>query len=92
MSNYTTRQNHGIETTLQPNVQSSTFDLSFGHKTTFNAGKLVPVLRKEVLPGDTFTINTTALIRSTSLIAPTMDEAEVSVNYFFVPNRIIWDD
>ncbi len=92
MSNYTTKQNRGIEDTLAPNVQSSTFDLSHGRKTTFNAGQLVPVMFKEVLPGDTFSVDTTALIRSTSLIAPTMDAAEVSVNYFFVPNRIIWDD
>ncbi len=92
MSNYTTKQNRGIEDTLTPNVQSSTFDLSHGRKTTFNAGQLVPVMFKEVLPGDTFEVDTTALIRSSSLIAPTMDQAEVSVNYFFVPNRLVWDD
>ncbi len=92
MANFTTKRNRGIEDTLTPNVPSSTFDRSHGRKTTFNAGQLVPIMFEEVLPGDTFTIDTTALIRSSSLIAPTMDQAEVSVNYFFVPNRIVWDD
>ncbi len=74
------KRNRGIEQTLMPDVPQSTFNLNHGRKTTFNAGQLVPVTFKEVLPGDTFEVSTTAIIRSTSLIAPTMDAAEVTIN------------
>ncbi len=86
------KRNLQIENTPFPIVPQSTFNLSQSRKTTFNAGKLLPVLMQEILPGDEFTLNTTALIRSSALIAPSMDNAEVHINYFFVPNRIIWEN
>lgn len=75
----------------QVDIQRSTFDRSSGHKTTFNAGKLVPIYVDEVLPGDTFEMKTSTIIRGSTPIFPVMDNANLDIYFFFVPNRLIWD-
>lgn len=73
------------------NLPRSKFDLSFEHKTTLNAGKLVPVCVQEILPGDSLKINQTSLIRfASSLVTPLMDNCELKFEWFFVPNRLVW--
>lgn len=76
-----------------PNVdiKRSIFDLSHGHKTTFNEGELVPILVQEILPGDTFNIDTGYVIRMNTPLKPVMDTAYLDLYYFFVPNRLVWD-
>lgn len=74
----------------QVDIQRSTFDRSSGHKTTFNAGKLVPIYVDEVLPGDTFEMKTSAIIRGSTPIFPVMDNANLDIYFFFVPNRLVW--
>lgn len=44
-------------------IQRSQFDRSSQFKTTFAAGKLVPFYLDEVLPGDTFTMDTSFVCR-----------------------------
>lgn len=60
--------------------------------TTFDAGKLIPFYVDEVLPGDTFNINTLAIIRMTTPKYPVMDDSFIDFYYFFCPNRILWDN
>lgn len=60
--------------------------------TTFDAGKLVPFYVDEVLPGDTFSIDTMAIIRMTTPKYPVMDDSFIDFYYFFCPNRILWDN
>lgn len=60
--------------------------------TTFDSGKLIPFYVDEVLPGDTFSIDTSAIIRMTTPKYPVMDDAFIDFYYFYVPNRIIWDN
>lgn len=69
----------------------SRFDLGHTVKTSFNIGELVPFYLEEVLPGDTFSIETNLLARMQTLITPIMDDLYLDVFYFFVPNRILWD-
>lgn len=59
--------------------------------TTFNSGKLIPLYVDEVLPGDTFNVNTSAIIRMTTPKYPVMDDAFIDFYYFYCPNRILWD-
>lgn len=59
--------------------------------TTFDSGKLIPFYVDEVLPGDTFNVNTTAIIRMTTPKYPVMDDAFIDIYYFYCPNRILWD-
>lgn len=72
-------------------IQRSTFDRSSSLKTTFNAGKLIPIFLDEVLPGDTFEMKTATIIRGSTPIFPVMDNANVDIYYFFVPNRLVWE-
>ena len=73
-------------------IQRSTFDRSFGHKTTFDAGELIPIYADEMLPGDTFSCQLTAFARLATPIHPTMDNAFMDTHFFSVPLRLIWDD
>lgn len=60
--------------------------------TTFDSGKLIPFYVDEVLPGDTFSVDTAAIIRMTTPKYPVMDDAYIDFYYFYCPNRILWDD
>ena len=73
-------------------IERSRFDRSHGLKTTLDSGLLVPVFVDEVLPGDTFTLNTTAFARLATPLKPFMDNLHLDVHYFFVPNRLVWDN
>lgn len=59
--------------------------------TTFDAGKLIPFYVDEVLPGDTFSVDTAAIIRMTTPKFPVMDDSFIDFYYFYCPNRILWD-
>lgn len=59
------------------------------HLTTFNAGRLVPIYCKEVLPDENLDIDMDFVVRQTTLLTPTMGNMEVCFYSFFVPNRIV---
>ena len=44
-------------------IPRSRFNVQTSHKTTFDAGKLIPIYIDEVLPGDTFSLSRTAFGR-----------------------------
>lgn len=75
----------------QANIGRSSFDMSHTHKTTFNAGDLIPLDWQEVLPGDTFSVDTSLVARMTTPIFPVMDNCYLDYYYFFVPNRLLWE-
>lgn len=68
----------------------SRFDRSSSIKTSFNVGDLVPIYLDEVLPGDTFDIQTSFVSRLQTLITPPMDDLFLDTYYFFVPARLCW--
>ena len=69
-------------------IGRSKFKMPFKHKTTFTSGKLIPLMWKEVLPGDTFKCDLSAVIRSITPVVPVMDDSFFDIYYFFVPNRL----
>ena len=73
-------------------IPRSTFNRNHGYKTTFDAGYLVPVYVDEVLPGDTFKLRMTAFARLSTPLFPVMDNLKLSSFFFFVPNRLIWNN
>lgn len=75
----------------QVNVSRSKMDTSRRHLTSFNVGDLVPIFLDEVLPGDTFQVDTNKLVRMQPLVAPVMDNLYLDTYYFFVPNRLVWE-
>lgn len=60
-------------------------------KFSFNVGDVVPFYVDEVLPGDTFNVKTSKVVRMQSLLTPIMDNIYLDYYFFFVPNRIVWD-
>ena len=60
--------------------------------TTFDSGRLIPFYVDEVLPGDTFSVDTSAIIRMTTPKYPVMDDAFIDIYYFYCPDRILWDN
>nr|QJB20264.1 MAG: major capsid protein [Microvirus sp.] len=73
-------------------IPRASFDRQFAHKTTFDAGQLIPVYVDEVLPGDTFNLRMTAFARLSTPLFPIMDNMKLSSFFFFVPNRLVWSN
>lgn len=76
----------------QTHISRTRFNRDQNILTTFDAGKLIPFYVDEVLPGDTYSIDTAAIIRMTTPKYPVLDDAYIDFYYFFCPNRILWDN
>lgn len=78
---------------LNPSIDiaRSQFDRSASIKTSFNVGQLIPFFVEEVLPGDTFNIQTSKVVRLQTLLTPMMDNIYLDTYFFFVPNRLVWE-
>lgn len=74
------------------NVDRSTFDMSHPWKGTMDNWQITPTLCMEVLPGDTFNVSSTVFMRLATPIKPIMDNLTADIHYFFVPNRLVWDN
>lgn len=78
---------HQFSQVPRAEIPRSSFDRSHGHKTTFNAGLLVPVFVDEVLPGDTFNLRMSVFTRLATPLHPIMDNLKLDAFFFFVPYR-----
>lgn len=70
----------------------SLFDLSHDVRLTTRMGRLTPIVCEECVPSDTFNGSSEVLVRLAPLLAPIFDQIHVYVHYFFVPNRLLWDE
>ena len=73
-------------------IPRSVFKLRHSHKTTFDAGYLIPVYVEEVVPGDEFRGSMNAVCRLATPIVPFMDDLYLESFFFFVPTRILWQN
>lgn len=88
---------------MNPNVNShfagvpvinhprATYDMSCNVKTSFNVGELIPFFFTEVLPGDTWKVSTSKVLRMPPMVTAPMDNLYMDFYWFYVPNRIIWE-
>ncbi len=83
---------HQFAMVPRADIPRSKFDVQSAHKTTLDSGYLVPVYVNEVLPGDTFNFKMTAFARMATPIYPIMDNMKLDSFFFFVPNRLIWNN
>lgn len=81
---------HTFSQVPKAEIPRSSFDRSHGYKTTFDAGKLIPIFVDEALPGDTFNLDMTAFARLATPINPIMDNLYLDVQFFSVPMRQLW--
>lgn len=76
----------------QVNIPRSVINDSQNIKGTLNAGLLIPFfVEQEVYAGDTWSIDTTAVIRMMTPKVPIMDNAFLDIYYFFCASRLLWD-
>jgi len=83
---------HSFSNTPIINAPRSKFDRSCTHKTTFDAGYLIPFFSDEVIPGDTFNLSVSAFARMATPIFPVMDNIFMDTHFFFVPMRLVWEN
>ena len=83
---------HKFSMIPRADIPRSQFAIQTAHKTTFDAGYLVPIFVDEILPGDTFNLKMTAFARLATPLFPVMDNMYLDTFFFFVPNRIVWDN
>ena len=76
----------------QAEIRRSKFNRQSGFKGAFNSGKLIPFFSDEVLPGDTFDLSTAMVARLATPVVPVMDNIHIDTFFFFVPNRLVWDN
>ncbi len=73
------------------NIERSRGPLNQRIWQTFNTGELVPIwMYSDVLPGDSFSAQIGMVIRQTTALKPTMDDAYFDFFSFAVPWRILW--
>lgn len=71
-------------------MSRSVFNMPHKWTGTLDTGKLVPFFSYgDVLPGDTWNVDASFVMRSTTPIAPVMDDAYVDVFFFFTPHKLV---
>lgn len=73
-------------------IPRSAFNRETSYKTTMDSGFLVPFFLDEVLPGDTFNFSATLFGRLGTPLVPFMDNLHADTFFFFVPNRLVWNN
>jgi len=86
------KSDHQFSRVPAAEIPRSSFDRSHTHKTTFDAGFLVPVFQDEALPGDTLNLSMTAFARLATPIHPFMDNMYLDTFFFAVPLRLLWSN
>lgn len=91
----TFRNNQGLDifnSVKKKRQQRSSFDLSHDVKLSLDMGLVVPIYLQEIVPGDNVDIRCTSMIKFAPLVSPVMHRMNVFMEYFFVPNRILWSN
>lgn len=86
------QSSHVFSQVPKAEIPRSKFNRSHGYKTTFDSGYLVPIFVDEVLPGDTYNLRPTLFSRLATLIAPVMDNLYLDTFFFFVPERLVFEN
>lgn len=83
---------HRFSMVPKADIPRSDFLIEKGYKSTFDSGYLVPVFCEEILPGDHWRTNATLFARLATPLYPVMDNLHLDSFFFFVPNRLVWNN
>lgn len=81
---------HSFSMVPRADIPRSTFRMQHQHKTTIGASLLIPIYVQEVLPGDSFNVRMAAYCRLATPLYPILDNLDLEVWFFYVPNRLVW--
>ena len=79
---------HNFSNVPTIDVQRSAFNRSFRHLTTFDAGYLIPIFAKSVIPGDTVDLKMEFFGRLATPLFPLMDNMYLDSQFFYIPERL----
>ena len=83
---------HDFAMIPRADIPRSKFRMKHSHKTTIDSGYLYPLYCEEVMPGDSFNGNMSVMARLATPITPFMDDLTFETFFFFVPNRLVFDN
>ncbi len=83
---------HNFGQVPRADIPRSSFNLSHGVKTTFDADYLIPIGVWDVIPGDSWNVKTTIVARLATPLHPLQDNLYIDYFAFFTPYRILWDN
>lgn len=81
---------HDFSMIPRAEIPRSRFRMRHSHKTTFDAGYLIPIYCEELVPGDEYRGKMHAMARLATPIGPFMDDLTFESFFFFVPMRLVW--
>ena len=81
-----------FQQTRPKDIKKSSFNLSHQRIMSLNFGAITPILCREVLPGDKWSLQQEHLLKFAPLVSPVMHNMDVYTHYFFVPNRLVWTE
>ena len=75
-------------------VKRSKFNksITYENKLSFDFGMIVPILAKDLLPGDNFYFSPEVFMRTSPLVAPLMQLCDVHIDIWKVPFRLVMRD
>lgn len=78
----------------KPKIKRSVFNrsITFENKLSFDFGMIVPILAKDLLPGDNFYYQPEVFIRCTPLLYPMMQFCDVHIDVVKCPVRLLMRD
>lgn len=76
---------------FKPQFKRNLINLTHRNNLSFNFGQLIPCMCKEVLPGDTFRIDSASLFKAMPLNFPVQTAMKAYVHYYYVRNRVLMD-
>lgn len=85
----------GIFTSVpRPRIKRSVFSksISFENKLSFDFGMIVPIMAKDLLPGDNFFYQPEVFLRCMPLLTPLMQICDVHIDVFKFPFRLLMRD
>lgn len=80
-----------VSKSLRNKTSRNGFDLSFKKNFTAKAGELLPVMVKEVLPGDSFKINLKSFTRTQPINTAAFARIREYYDFYFVPYDLLWN-
>ncbi len=86
------RSQHQFSQVPRADIPRSSFNLSHGLKTTFDADYLIPILVMDIIPGDTFNCQCSFFMRLATPLHPILDNIRAETFFFFIPYRTLWND
>ncbi len=86
------KSQHQFSQVPRADIPRSSFNLSHGLKTTFDADFLVPILVADIIPGDTWNLRASFFVRLATPLHPILDNMYMETHWFFVPYRTIWEN